>query len=641
METLRDVFNGTASTEINYIQYSIYFPPRDTKTDNLQALYDAISNIDGLIAPLVDGHLWQKDAFKLRPVYNDLKDPKYPFLFGLSRFGDCLNDEWFIIHLLYHISIHCKDAIIAVSDNDGEVLLIEAALDLPDWLDPSNSDNRVYIFQGQLHIIPLPTSPADIFTFMANGGGSAASKHALKTQDALDLLWKPGDMVKTVASDAIQRTLNDRLKKSQDHAIHRTRTILANAQAAYVLLSAPQLLPLAVDAFYLRDPESLKTCAAMRQFPPNNNNNSMDMILPWTRTTFAQTLHQQFYAPKPFRHLPSKQDESFQAADLGMKLMCGLEMLYAKKEEEAESVEQEQRKLGNDQVDTYDLLEMAPTSLNGRTSKQTIDALLKQYTPARLEDLVKKRKQCKEDAVDWMDVYPDELDALLSQKTDHDNTATQHNANGELMEENNNNGGDGDDLPPVNLEDMMAKFEQFLEHSSSGVEGVNLPGDEESDEDDDDDDEADDVAGRQNGYGDAEEDVNQQISFDFTSFMDILNQGIPGSSPAPRSKNTDDKLDLEAFMNEMDREIAGHEKIGGSFVRDSTNSGIARTTTNDEEGDVEDEEDEAAPVDVQLNLIQNVLESFKGQQGLPGPAGNLLRQFNIALPADKDDVDDE
>ncbi|CAO3596978.1 unnamed protein product [Absidia cylindrospora] len=560
---------------------------------------------------------------------------KYPFLFGLSRFGDCLNDEWFIIHLLYRISIHCPDAIIAVSDNDGEVLLIETALALPDWLDPSNSDNRVYIFQGQLHIIPLPTSPADIFTFMANGGGSAATKHALKTQDALDLLRQPGDMIKTVASDDIQCILNDRLKKSHDHDIHHTRTILANAQVAYVLLSAPQLLPLAVDAFYLRDPESLKTCATMRQFPPNNN--STDMILPWTRTTFAQTLHQQFYAPKPFRHLPSKQDESFQAADLGMKLMCGLEMLYAKKEDEADPVEQEE--LGNDQVDTYDLLEMAPTSLNGRTSKQTIDGLLEQYTPARLEDLVNKLGQCKEDAMDWMNVYPDELDVLLSQKTDHDNTATQHNENGDSTVVGENSSSGGDDLPPVNLEDMMAKFERFLEHDSSGVEGVNLPGeeddDDDDDEDDDDDDEDDDVTGPHNGYDDAVEDVNKQISFDFTSFMDILNQGIPGSSQAPPSRNKDDTLDLEAFMNEMDREIASHEKIGGSFVRNPANSGTATTTTN------EDEEDEAAPVDVQLNLIQNVLESFKGQQGLPGPAGNLLRQFNIALPVDKDDDDDE
>jgi hypothetical protein len=89
-------------------------------------------------------------------------------------------------------------------------------------------------------------------------------------------------------------------------------------------------------------------------------------------------------------------------------------------------------------------------------------------------------------------------------------------------------------------------------------------------------------------------------------------------------------------MDEMDREIAGHEKIGGSFVKNLTTSSPTNPTATQNE-----EENEDAPVDVQLNLIQNVLESFKSQQGLPGPAGNLLRQFNIALPVDKDDDDDD
>ncbi|CAO3682847.1 unnamed protein product, partial [Rhizopus stolonifer] len=40
------------------------------------------------------------------------------------------------------------NAVISLSDNDGDVLLIEAALELPSWLDPSNSQNRVYLYGG-------------------------------------------------------------------------------------------------------------------------------------------------------------------------------------------------------------------------------------------------------------------------------------------------------------------------------------------------------------------------------------------------------------------------------------------------------------------------------------------------------------
>uniref|UniRef100_A0A8C0HPS1 Ecdysoneless cell cycle regulator n=1 Tax=Buteo japonicus TaxID=224669 RepID=A0A8C0HPS1_9AVES len=42
-----------------------------------------------------------------------------------------------------------------IDDNDGEFLLIEAADFLPKWLNPENSDNRVFFYKGELHIIPL------------------------------------------------------------------------------------------------------------------------------------------------------------------------------------------------------------------------------------------------------------------------------------------------------------------------------------------------------------------------------------------------------------------------------------------------------------------------------------------------------
>jgi hypothetical protein len=79
-------------------------------------------------------------------------------------------------------------------------------------------------------------------------------------------------------------------------------------------------------------------------------------------------------------------------------------------------------------------------------------------------------------------------------------------------------------------------------------------------------------------------------------------------------------------MEEMDQEIAGHEKITGSFEKQKTQ-------------EQPQDEDEDAPVDVQLNLVKNVLESFKSQQGLPGPVGNILSQFGVVLPGDNEQDD--
>ncbi|KAI8329638.1 SGT1 protein-domain-containing protein [Chlamydoabsidia padenii] len=618
MDSIKDIFSHTNHTGINYIEYSIFFPPKSSKEATIETLHNSKRQIESLIEPIINGHLWQTDNFKLRIVHNDRKDPSFPFLFGFSRFGDCINDEWFIVYILYQVSKLLKDAIIAVADNDGEFLLIEAASALPEWLDPSNSDNRVYIYQDKLHIIPLPKSPAGIFNFMSSNG-TTASKNALSRQESINIIWQQQQIsgTSTVASDDIQRLIDDRTQKycqqQQDqHELHHARTVLFNPKAAYVLLSAPQLLPLAVEAFYFRDPISLKACANMRHFPPSPSiDANIDTVLPWTRTTFAQALHQQFYAPKAF-HLPAKHHDTYQAAELGMKLMCGLEMIYSREYHRNNNGVND-----TDDINASDLMEMAPTSLGGVTPREKMDELLVHYSPSALKQLLETNATEKSpDNTDWMDIYPDELESLLAQKTHTNGTSN----------------GTTDNVP-VNLEEIMAKFEDFLEHSSSNVDGVNMDSEDKSDEGSDSE---DDRVDEQAEHDDADEDMLKQVSFDFTSFMDILKQGNDKPSPNLPSDDHNDIKDLKDLMYEMDKEITGHEKIGGSFVK----SKLPAKVDGNEERLQDDNEKEDAPVDIQLNLIQNILESFKGQQGLPGPTGNLLRQFKIALPVDSNDSDD-
>lgn len=40
------------------------------------------------------------------------------------------------------------------------------------------------------------------------------------------------------------------------------------------------------------------------------------------------------------------------------------------------------------------------------------------------------------------------------------------------------------------------------------------------------------------------------------------------------------------------------------------------------------------PVDVDLNLVKSFLGSFSSQEGLPGPASNLLGLMGLQLPHD-------
>lgn len=42
------------------------------------------------------------------------------------------------------------------------------------------------------------------------------------------------------------------------------------------------------------------------------------------------------------------------------------------------------------------------------------------------------------------------------------------------------------------------------------------------------------------------------------------------------------------------------------------------------------------PVDVDLNLVTNILESYSSQAGLAGPASNLLQSMGVQLPDNTD-----
>lgn len=45
----------------------------------------------------------------------------------------------------------------------------------------------------------------------------------------------------------------------------------------------------------------------------------------------------------------------------------------------------------------------------------------------------------------------------------------------------------------------------------------------------------------------------------------------------------------------------------------------------------DDIDEDFTPVDVDLNLVKSLLDSFSSQEGLPGPASNLLGLMGLQL----------
>lgn len=54
------------------------------------------------------------------------------------------------------------------------------------------------------------------------------------------------------------------------------------------------------------------------------------------------------------------------------------------------------------------------------------------------------------------------------------------------------------------------------------------------------------------------------------------------------------------------------------------------------QGGSEQTDEEIRPLDLDLNLVTNLLESLSCQAGLAGPASNLLQSLGIDLPANAD-----
>jgi hypothetical protein len=66
-----------------------------------------------------------------------------PHLYGSVNFGDNIQDEWFIVSLLFKLSREIPGLVVRTVDADGEFMLIEAAENLPSWANPNTCKQRV------------------------------------------------------------------------------------------------------------------------------------------------------------------------------------------------------------------------------------------------------------------------------------------------------------------------------------------------------------------------------------------------------------------------------------------------------------------------------------------------------------------
>lgn len=72
-----------------------------------------------------------------------ISDDLPPHLYGLTFYGENIQDEWFIVEIINHLTEMYPHVIGRTFDADGEFILIEAAEVLPRWANPDTCAQRV------------------------------------------------------------------------------------------------------------------------------------------------------------------------------------------------------------------------------------------------------------------------------------------------------------------------------------------------------------------------------------------------------------------------------------------------------------------------------------------------------------------
>ncbi|KAL7790370.1 SGT1 domain-containing protein [Trichoderma ceciliae] len=567
-----------------------------------------------LAQSLTKEYIWQREGFdvSLKSEHGLL------FLHGTTDYGDAIEDEWLIVYMLCELTKAHPDLWVRVGDSDGEFLLVEAADVLPRWLSPEIDQYRVWIHLGKVFLIPLGVKGKD-------EPDVRPQPDHLSLLQAVTFLRSNTDAL--IHLPAIDSEAFHRLKKYPGqitNSIHHSLVTIPRA-VAYILHALPKSVAPAVESFYLRDPNSLKpilSSSGRLQFPLED---LVTVGVRFSKTLFAQLQSQRFDTPPRWEPILRKatnlelcEKEKQKRSDrleTGMKLTCGFEMLAKNAENSKYRVVREMA------IMLADLLEDGSSVLPS-------DEDIKLWDDADRDD---------DDT--WLDINYEDFERELEGK--------------QARESPKGPSGFGEVQTQENLRKIVSRFESFLNDDDAGLDGAQLDRMDVDDDDEEDDD----------------EDQDEEVSFDEEAFSKMMKamMGISTTNPekevgSSKVKTAEDHTDSDAeedrdiqdLASRMEAELKGY---GTLQLDPPTTERAIKSMESLEEKEKEkkkkkkknkqplqgqsgpsanDTDNEDGEVDIDYNLAKNLLESFKSQGGMAGPAGNLMGLMGFRLPRDED-----
>lgn len=427
------------------------------------------------------------------------------------------------------------------------------------------------------------------------------------------------------------------------------------APVAKVLKEEPCLIARAVEGFYDRDIDTMKHAARMDKFLKGPGGEGVEMVrtsVRMTRAMYAQLMQQSFQAPRGYP-MPRREEgpDRWREAELGMKIACGFEMMYQERRREGEegkgstwevyrkSLEatgcfeglvpgsKEYKRVMEDAMQYY-----KSTSLFLRTREilsapvHRIDEIL--AMPYSAEDFQGISLPPSDDD-SWLCNGEDELNAELQerQKEMEEYEAVKKNRKSQKQ---NVSGSSSSQPSEFNLGDITDSMQEFVKKMSS-FEGAEVPSNRKDMESVDLDVDQffkamESVLGR-----DSQEEDGNDGEFDtksFSSDMDFDDSDYENDSAEEAGDKDMDDSFMESYSDALNKELS-------KTTIEETFSRAQRPSTNKEgPSNADDSDGDMAPVDVDLNLVESFLNSYSSQQGLPGPASNLLGLMGVKVPTD-------
>ncbi|KAN0023408.1 hypothetical protein ACTFIU_011578 [Dictyostelium citrinum] len=629
-----DILNNKYKNEVNFVKYRIFDTEliynnnnnnfnNNIKNNNNENTFitNRLNEIkEYLILNYIKDYIWQKEPFNLK-IYDKKQQQQHQqkqlpiHFYGITKFEESIDDEWFIVYILLELTKKFQSLIVSIKDNDGEFLLIETAQGLPKWLKPTNSKNRVYIKHGEIHIIPIPSDPSQLDTI----------PYKMDTNTALSILSPLSNIdfpnINTKVSNEINEILKNRLKRFYNGEYfkedqNQIKLAAIPIEIGYLLNQYPQLISDITTTFYNRDSEDMKTITTMKRFPMSRERDSYGNVgqlittnIRFTRCLYAMLKLQQWNTPKNFHpQLPKPSHPTYDSRSLGVKIICGLEMVYNRSKRNSTSTTYR----FNDDLNWLKYLKQLKSNNyfndenvgsklykeklliaknqylknnninqennNNKEHEESLYKLIDQVTNSKSVDemikIIQDSDQGKiESEDDWLnEENPDKFEDLITE-FEKDRQKQQQKNNKSKKEDNTNNSSNNNNNDSNLINDFSNQFKSMLSQLSS-FDGVEF---------------------NEKSGGNSKNRVNNgngvdNVSFDSNKFINIL-KGFTDNENLDMD-NSDDDDDDDDYDDDMYQDIGNYDDSDDEDDEDENEDQDDDEDDEDDDGFDDDEDDE-------------------------------------------------